>query len=176
MQIFAPSSFALVVTGTTGSTAGGSSGAVVLSTNGSGSAGTTGVAVAMVFSGALMLAVSKGEALTMGLNFKPCLGGDALSGGTIGTATGIGMGVPPGVVWGVADRSTSTMSSSSSGGANSGSGMLWNLVGGGGNSSETMEAGSERHTLPESNMLHLKIGRAPKGISSFNHPFSGASC
>ena len=107
-----------------------------MSTNGSGRVGTTGVAVATVFSVALMLAVSKGFALTIGLNFKPCLGGDALNGGTIGTATGIGMGVPPGVVWGVMDRSTSTMSSSSSGGANSGSGMLSNLLGDGGISSE----------------------------------------
>lgn len=110
-----------------------------MSTNGSGRVGTTGVAVATVFSVALMLAVSKGFALTIGLNFKPCLGGDALNGGTIGTATGIGMGVPPGVVWGVMDRSTSTMSSSS-GGANSGSGMLSNLLGDGGNSSEVEEA------------------------------------
>lgn len=109
-----------------------------MSTNGSGRVGTTGVAVATVFSVALMLAVSKGFALTIGLNFKPCLGGDALNGGTIGTATGIGMGVPPGVVWGVMDRSTSTMSSSS-GGANSGSGMLSNLLGDGGNSSEVEE-------------------------------------
>ena len=29
-------------------------------------------------------------------------------------------------------------------------------------------------TFPKTNSLHVKIGRAPKGNSSFNHPFSGA--
>ena len=29
-------------------------------------------------------------------------------------------------------------------------------------------------TLPETNSLHLKIGRAPKGNYYSNHPFSGA--